>query len=166
MIALPRRPGGGRRRLHNKSHPKFLVRADINVTPMVDIMLVLLIIFMVVTPLLQKGVSVDLAKTKNPREMREADRDDAVVVAVTRDSKIWLNADQIMVKDQLGPKIQDVLASKVDKTVYVKSDRRARYGDVVDVVDIVRAAGVDTLGLLTTRVEGQGASDNARPACG
>ena len=130
--------------------------ADINVTPMVDIMLVLLIIFMVVTPLLQKGVSVDLAKTKNPREMREADRDDAVVVAVTRDGKIWLNADQ-MVKDQLGPKIQDLLASKVDKTVYIKSDRRAKYGDVVDVVDIVRAAGVDTLGLLTTRIEGQGA---------
>ena len=82
---------------------------------------------------------------------------DAVVVAVTRDAKIWLNADQIMVKDQLGPKIRDVLASKVDKTVYIKSDRRAKYGDVVDVVDIVRAAGVDTLGLLTTRVEAQGA---------
>jgi len=129
--------------------------ADINVTPMVDIMLVLLIIFMVITPLLQKGVSVDLAKTKNPREMREADRDDAVVVAITRDAKIWLGADQ-MTKDQLGTKIRDVLVSKVDKTVYVKSDRRARYGEVVDVVDIVRTAGVDTLGLLTTRVEGQG----------
>ncbi len=130
--------------------------ADINVTPMVDIMLVLLIIFMVVTPLLQKGVSVDLAKTKNPREMREADRDDAVVVAVTRDAKIWLNSDQTT-NDQLGGKIRDILASKVDKTVYIKSDRRARYGEVVDVVDTVRAAGVDTLGLLTTRVEGQGA---------
>ena len=127
---------------------------------MVDIMLVLLIIFMVVTPLLQKGVSVDLAKTKNPREMREADREDAVVVAITRDAKIWLNADQIMVKDQLGPKIQDVLASKVDKTVYVKSDRRARYGDVVDVVDIVRAAGVDTLGLLTTGSKARGQNSN------
>jgi biopolymer transport protein ExbD/biopolymer transport protein TolR len=132
--------------------------ADINVTPMVDIMLVLLIIFMVVTPLLQKGVSVDLAKTKNPREMREADRDDAIVVAVTRDAKIFLNADQIPVKDQLDGKIRDILASKVDKTVYIKSDRRAKYGEVVDVVDIVRAAGVDTLGLLTTRIEGsQGA---------
>jgi biopolymer transport protein ExbD len=130
--------------------------ADINVTPMVDIMLVILIIFMVITPLLQKGVSVDLAKTKNPREMREADRDDAVVVAVNREGKIWLNSDQIMSKDLLGPRIQDVLASKVDKTVYIKSDRRAKYGDVVDVVDIVRAAGVDTLGLLTTRIEGQG----------
>ena len=127
--------------------------ADINVTPMVDIMLVLLIIFMVVTPLLQKGVSVDLAKTKNPREMREADRDDAIVVAVTRDAKIYIGSDQIAIKDNLGPKVKDLLASKVDKTVYIKSDRRARYGDVVDIVDIVRASGVDTLGLLTTRVE-------------
>jgi biopolymer transport protein ExbD len=126
--------------------------ADINVTPMVDIMLVLLIIFMVVTPLLQKGVSVDLAKTKNPREMREADREDAITVAVTRDGKIFLNADQLP-KDRLGEKIKDLLAAKVDKTVYVRSDRRAKYGEVVDVVDIVRASGVDTLGLLTEKVE-------------
>ena len=74
--------------------------ADINVTPMVDIMLVLLIIFMVITPLLQHGVSVDLAKTKYPREMREADRDDAIIVAVTRDAKIYLGAEQITNKDQ------------------------------------------------------------------
>ena len=133
--------------------------ADINVTPMVDIMLVLLIIFMVVTPLLQKGVSVDLAKTKNPREMREADRDDAIIVAVTRDAKIYLGAEQITNKDQLKPKVQDILASKVDKTIYIKSDRRAKYGEVVDVVDIVRSAGVDTLGLLTNRVEGSGGSE-------
>src|SRR5574341_338222 len=92
--------------------------ADINVTPMVDIMLVILIIFMVVTPLLQKGVSVDLAKTKNPREMREADRDDAIVVAVTRDGKIYLGDDQTPIAE-LGGKVQDKLASKVDKTVYV-----------------------------------------------
>jgi len=126
--------------------------ADINVTPMVDIMLVLLIIFMVVTPLLQKGVSVDLAKTKNPREMREADREDAITVAVTRDGKIFLNTDQLS-KDRLGEKIKDLLAAKVDKTVYVRSDRRSKYGEVVDVVDIVRASGVDTLGLLTEKVE-------------
>jgi biopolymer transport protein ExbD/biopolymer transport protein TolR len=126
--------------------------ADINVTPMVDIMLVLLIIFMVVTPLLQKGVSVDLAKTKNPREMREADREDAITVAVTRDGNIFLNADRLP-KDRVGEKIKDLLAAKVDKTVYVRSDRRAKYGEVVDVVDIVRASGVDTLGLLTEKVE-------------
>src|SRR5262245_10805888 len=82
--------------------------ADINVTPMVDIMLVLLIIFMVVTPLLQKGVSVDLAKTKNPREMREADRDDAIIVAVTRDGKIFLHDEQLN-KDKLSEKVKDLL---------------------------------------------------------
>lgn len=133
--------------------------ADINVTPMVDIMLVLLIIFMVITPLLQHGVSVDLAKTRNPREMKEADRDDAIVVAVTRDAKIYLGSEQITNKDQLKPKVQDILASKVDKTVYIKSDRRAKYGEVVDVVDIVRSTGVDTLGLLTNKVEASGGSE-------
>ncbi|MDE2962356.1 MAG: biopolymer transporter ExbD [Acidobacteriota bacterium] len=126
--------------------------SDINVTPMVDIMLVLLIIFMVITPMLQKGVSVDMAKATNPREMREADQDDAVVVAVARDGKIYLGSDQLLV-DRLGERIQDLLAAKVDKTVYVKSDRRAKYGGVVDVVDTVRSAGVDTLGLLTDKVD-------------
>lgn len=125
---------------------------DINVTPMVDIMLVLLIIFMVVTPMLQKGVSVDLAKTRNPRDMRDADKDDATVVAVTRDGKIFLGAAKLE-KSDLASKVKDSLADKVDKTVYIKSDRRAKYGDVVDVVDIVRTNGVDTLGLITDRIQ-------------
>jgi biopolymer transport protein ExbD len=131
--------------------------ADINVTPMVDIMLVLLIIFMVVTPLLQKGVSVDLAKTKNHREMREADRDDAIIVAVTRDGKIFLH-DDLLSKDKLNERIKDQLQAKIDKTVYVRSDRRAKYGEVVDVVDIVRASGVDALGLLTAKADSSGQS--------
>lgn len=131
--------------------------ADINVTPMVDIMLVLLIIFMVVTPLLQKGVSVDLAKTRNPREMREADRDDAIVVAVTRDGRLFLS-DKTIEEDALQEKIRDLLQSKVDKTVYIRSDRRAKFGKVVDVVDVVRTSGVDTVGLLTTRFEEHGAA--------
>ena len=84
--------------------------------------------------------------------MREADQDDAVVVAVTRDGKIYLGSDQLLI-DRLSERIQDLLAAKVDKTVYVKSDRRAKYGGVVDVVDTVRSAGVDTLGLLTDKVD-------------
>jgi biopolymer transport protein ExbD/biopolymer transport protein TolR len=131
--------------------------ADINVTPMVDIMLVLLIIFMVVTPMLQKGVSVDLAKTRNPREMREADRDDAVVVAITRDGKLFLSDKQV-VKNDLQGKVRDLLSGKADKTVYIRSDRRAKYGEVVDVVDMVRTSGVDTVGLLTQRIEEHGAA--------
>jgi len=125
--------------------------ADINVTPMVDVMLVLLIIFMVITPMLSKGVSVDMVKTKNPIPMQAADKSDAVVVAVSRDGKVYLGTNQIQAAD-LPPKVKDLLTNRLDKTVFVKSDQRARYEKVVDVVDNLRAAGVDQLGLLTEQV--------------
>src|ERR1051325_2379030 len=115
--------------------------ADINVTPMVDVMLVLLIIFMVITPMLSKGVSVDMVKTKNPIAMQAADKTDAVLIAVTRDGKVFLGSDQIKAED-LPPKVKDLLPNKLDKTVFVKSDARARYSAVVEVVDNLRAAGV------------------------
>jgi biopolymer transport protein TolR len=124
------------------------VNSNINVTPMVDVMLVLLIIFMVITPMLQKGVSVDLAKVNNPSQMPDADKEDALLVAVMRDGKIFFGNDRIEA-DQLTQKIKDRLANKVDKRVYVRADARAKYGSVVEVVDNVRAAGVDDLGLLT-----------------
>src|SRR3990172_10567204 len=95
--------------------------SDINVTPMVDVMLVLLIIFMVITPLLQKGVSVDLAKSTNPRSMPDADKEDAVVVAVSRDGRLYLGSDQITLED-LGKKVREKIESRGDKTVYIKSD--------------------------------------------
>jgi biopolymer transport protein ExbD/biopolymer transport protein TolR len=122
--------------------------ADINVTPMVDVMLVMLIIFMVITPMLSKGVSVDMVKAKNPIAMANADKEDAVVVAVTRDGRTYLGSNQ-MPPDQLPQKVKDLLTNKLDKTVYVKSDARARYEKVVEVIDNLRAAGVDQLGLLT-----------------
>src|SRR6266536_305323 len=117
--------------------------SDINVTPLVDIMLVLLIIFMVITPMLQHGVSVDLARTQNPRQMPDAEKEDATLVAISRDGRIYLGTHQIAA-DEITPKVKDLLNSKpLDKTVYLKSDQRARYGDVVKVVDSLRAAGVD-----------------------
>ena len=121
-----------------------------NVIPMADIMLVLLIIFMVVTPMLQKGVSVDMVQVNNAREMQAADQDDAVIVAVTRDGGIFLGSSQIR-KEDITSKVKDLLSNRLDKTVFVKSDARAKYGDVVAVVDEVRAAGVDQLGLLTEK---------------
>jgi biopolymer transport protein ExbD/biopolymer transport protein TolR len=126
------------------------VMASPNVIPMADIMLVLLIIFMVVTPLLQKGVSVDLARVSNPSDMPSADKEDAIIVAITRSGDIFLGT-QRTPKDQITSLIRDKLTGRVDKTVFVKSDGRAKYGDVVAVVDEVRAAGVDQLGLLTER---------------
>jgi biopolymer transport protein ExbD/biopolymer transport protein TolR len=130
------------------------VNADINVTPMADVMLVLLIIFMVITPMLQKGVNVDLARTVNPSDMTEADRDDAVLVAVTRDGKFYLGQERVSIED-LPIRVGDLLVNKLDKTVYVKSDSRAKYGDVKLVVDNIRNAGVDKVGLLTEKLDDQ-----------
>ena len=127
---------------------KLEVNSTINVTPMVDVMLVLLIIFMVITPMLQKGVSVDLAKTNNPVQMPDADKEDALIVAITRDGKVFFGSDQIS-PDQLSNKVKDRLVSRVDKRVFVRADARTKYGNVVEVVDNVRSAGVDQLGLLT-----------------
>ncbi|MGA9625689.1 MAG: biopolymer transporter ExbD [Bryobacteraceae bacterium] len=125
--------------------------SDINVTPMVDVMLVMLIIFMVITPMLSKGVSVDLVKTKNPIPMQAADKSDAILVAVTRDGKTYLGTTQITPAD-LPSKVKDLLINRLDKTVFVKADARARYEKVVEVVDNLRAAGVDQLGLLTEQI--------------
>jgi biopolymer transport protein TolR len=136
------------------------VSSDINVTPMVDVMLVLLIIFMVVTPMLQKGISVDMAPVNNPEQMPDADKEDALLVSITKDGKVYFGSDQIQV-DALTQKVKDRLANKQDKRVYVKADMRTRFGYVVQVVDNVRAAGVDDLGLLT---EQRKAAPNAPPA--
>jgi biopolymer transport protein ExbD/biopolymer transport protein TolR len=124
------------------------VSSAINVTPMVDVMLVLLIIFMVVTPMLQKGISVDLAKTDSPQTMPDADKEDALIVAIMRDGTVFFGTEKTA-PDQITNKLKDKLANRTDKRVFVRADARARYGAVVDVVDNVRSAGVDQLGLLT-----------------
>jgi biopolymer transport protein ExbD len=131
--------------------------SDINVTTLVDVMLVLLIIFMVITPMLQKGIQVDLAKANNYRAMPDDEKEDAVEVAITRDGKIFLKTSSVAL-DELTPKVKDLISGRLDKTVYIRSDARAKYGDVVKVVDAVRAAGVDSLGLLTSKIERRGAS--------
>jgi biopolymer transport protein ExbD len=124
--------------------------ADINVTPMVDVMLVLLIIFMVVTPMLQKGISVDMAKASNTRDMQDADKEDAIVLAVTRDGKIYLGNDAIA-PDNITTTVKDRIADKLDKTVYLRADKNAKFKAVAEVVDNIRAAGVDSLGLETEK---------------
>jgi biopolymer transport protein ExbD len=129
------------------------VMAAPNVIPMADIMLVLLIIFMVVTPMLQKGVSVDMAKVNNAQDMQDADKDDAIILAVTRDGQMYLGSTRIQL-DEITTKVKDLIANRLDKTVFVRSDARAKYGDVVKAVDEVRSAGVDKLGLLTEKNRG------------
>ena len=129
---------------------------EINVTPMVDVMLVLLIIFMVITPMLSKGVSVDLVHTRNPVAMDEADAEDALVVAVTRDGQIFLGRTKLNEPGDLTQLISDVVSNRIDKTVYIKCDARSRYERVVEVVNAVRSAGVDQVGLLTEKEDQRG----------
>lgn len=139
------------------------VNSNINVTPMVDVMLVLLIIFMVITPMLQKGISVDMAKVNNPTPMADADKEDALLVSVMRDGTVYFGADKVTV-DSLTGKVKDRLANRTDKRVYVKADARAHFGNVVQVVDGVRAAGVDDLGLLTDQRKSTPSAPNTPPA--
>jgi biopolymer transport protein ExbD/biopolymer transport protein TolR len=123
-----------------------------NVIPMADIMLVLLIIFMVVTPMLTKGLSVELPKVNNPEDMPDADKDDAIIVGISAAGDVYLGSTKSDIT-QIAEKVRDLLSGRINKTVYVKSDGRAKYGDVVKVVDEIRSAGVDNVGLETEKTE-------------
>ena len=133
------------------------VNSNINVTPMVDVMLVLLIIFMVITPMLQNKVNVDLAQTDNPIAMPDADKEDAIVVAITRDGSLYLGQDRIA-GSEIGQKVRDLLADKPGKQIFVRADAHAKYLDVENAIDDVRSAGVDSVGLLTEKRQGPGSA--------
>lgn len=145
-----------------KKQPAPEAMSEINVTPMVDVMLVMLIIFMVITPMLNKGQSVDMVKSRNPVKMQAADKEDAVIVAITKNGEVWLSPGNTKTTaDALPNKVKDLLTNKVDKMVYIRADQRARYEKVTDVVDNLRAGGVDQLGLLTEQVQDKNATDTA-----
>jgi biopolymer transport protein ExbD/biopolymer transport protein TolR len=130
------------------------VVSDINVTPMVDVMLVLLIIFMVITPMLSKGVAVNMVKTHNDIKMQEADKEDAILIAITRDGKVFLSPGNTMMQiDQLPQRVKDLQQNRSDKTVYIRADARARFASVTDVIDALRTDGVDTIGLITEAIQ-------------
>ena len=131
------------------------VSSNINVTPMVDVMLVLLIIFMVITPMLQNKVAVEMAKVENATAMPDADKEDAIVVAVTKDGSTYLGQDKVAASD-LGHLVADKLADKPGKMIFVRADARAQFKAVEDAIDDVRTAGVDEVGLLTQKKESGG----------
>jgi biopolymer transport protein ExbD/biopolymer transport protein TolR len=129
------------------------LQSEINVTPMVDIMLVLLIIFMVVTPFLQQGVTVAI-----PRDMNSPDVDPAiikessVVISIPNDGDFYIGKEKIT-KDDMGPKIERMLKNKAeaDKIVYIKSGVGVNYGTVVEVINVIRKQGVDKIGLVADK---------------
>jgi len=141
--------------------------SEINVTPMVDIMLVLLIIFMVVTPMLQHGVTVNLPKDlNNPEEDQRIIKDNSIVIAIPNDGEYYLGKDRVA-KEQLKDKIEKMLGNikkEEDKVVYIKSGVGVSYGDVVNAINEVRALGVDKIGLVADKKKGGEAAPPAKPA--
>jgi biopolymer transport protein ExbD/biopolymer transport protein TolR len=125
------------------------VNSDINVTPMVDVMLVLLIIFMVIVPVLEQKVNITLPKSQNAIAMKNASKSDAVIVAITQDNKVYLGANQISLS-KLGTEVSNDLKNKANKVVYVRADANSTFSTVENAIDAVRsAAGVEQFGLLT-----------------
>jgi biopolymer transport protein ExbD len=135
--------------LKGKSPPEV---STINVTPLCDVMLVLLIIFMVITPLLQNNVSVDMVQSRNAADMDAANRSDAAVIAITRDGKIFLGSNEIS-PDSVAKDVENKLANNLDKTVYIRADARAKYGDVLTVVNGIRDANIQNVAMLTQQIE-------------
>ena len=142
----------------NKRDEGKKVNSNINVTPMVDVMLVLLIIFMVITPMLNDKVAVDLPKVNAATIMDDANKEDAINVAVTRDGSTFVGGDKVPL-DQVGSKVADLESKKTeataDKAVYMRADTRANFGKVEDTIDALRTAGVNQLNLMTDRSQEQ-----------
>lgn len=142
------------------------LQSEINVTPMVDIMLVLLIIFMVVTPMLQHGVTVNLPKDlNNPEEDQRIIKDNSIVIAIPENGEYYLGKDRVT-QDQLKDKVEKMLGNikkEEDKVVYIKSGVGVNYGDVVNAINEVRALGVDKIGLVADKKKG-GEGAAAAPA--
>ncbi|HEY8560063.1 MAG TPA: biopolymer transporter ExbD [Pyrinomonadaceae bacterium] len=136
--------------------------SEINVTPMVDVMLVLLIIFMIVTPLLQQGVSVNLPREMNsPDEDQDIAKEDAVIVAIPDNNNFYIGKNPYPL-EELGEKIKNLMKDKAPdkRIVYIKSGVEVDYGTVVKAIDQVRKQDIDKVGLVADRKKGAKPASN------
>lgn len=131
------------------------IKADINVTPLVDVMLVLLIIMMIVAPMLQKGANVRLPQAANTADKPETS--DQVVIAITSDGGFWLNGLRVPDTD-LRRRAEDALEGKKERVILIKADEDAQYGKIMEAMDEMRAVGIEDMGLITERRIRPGAS--------
>jgi biopolymer transport protein TolR len=129
------------------------VKSDINVTPLVDVVLVLLIIFMVVTPMLQKGVNVMLPLTTNPD--KKPDSENQLIVSVKSDSTIYIDTNWVP-KTEFVNQMKEMYQRSPGKEIMIKGDSRLRYKDIKKVMDMINEAGYENVGLITERVPEQG----------
>jgi biopolymer transport protein TolR len=134
------------------------VKSDINVTPLVDVMLVLLIIMMVVAPMLNQGVPLTLPEADNASP--KPDTSDQTVVSVDSSGYFYVNAVGPISKDDVPKRLQDIFEQKGQKIVFLKGDTDAPYGAIMDVMDALRKAQIDTVALITERKKGKSQGGN------
>ena len=135
------------------------LKADINVTPLVDVMLVLLIIMMLIAPLLQEGVAVQKPEAANTGE--KPDTQDQTVVAIDSRGQFYVNAIGVSA-DDLVPRVRRVLEDKKEKIVYLKGDKDAKYAAIMDVMDAFRKAQIENIALITERKQKPAGAGGAR----
>ncbi|HEY7370017.1 MAG TPA: ExbD/TolR family protein [Thermoanaerobaculia bacterium] len=131
---------------HRQSGDPFDHLADINVTPLVDVMLVLLIIFMVTAPMLHQGVAVALPKTETTN--LPASVEDPVILSITRDGRYYINQTPVA-RGLLRDRLRAYIARRKDKTIFLKADRALSYGTVIETIDMLNRMGVENLGMIT-----------------